>query len=379
MSLQDFKKFVENLVEDGYLDEGEERDAMIHAAGLGLKSNDALATLREVCFDKNAKLESHESSLYVEEIQSFIDDGFLDLGEEEDLIQLGIEHFDGADDPHGKASQVLTMILSKNRCLTESDFRQQIEKRLQPIVYSGGKISPSEWQVHKDTLTQYAINKNADPEENDLEEILDSVLQDMGISVEVPSSGSSPNAGLLIGGVLVLLGVGWFMTQSNTNETSPTGEVAQNSKIAVKSSNNAVDSLPNCSTVSTELKQANLAWHKAAKTASYCTAEKNSSNTVFTAGQIVRTLCQPFEELSVRSKNKAMDSYSCWEYCELDSKEVNRIQEFYLQQSSKSSSGISSCEWMRRCLAVVSGNEACSAQSKTLGCKHKPSDFTRCE
>ena len=68
MSLQDFKKFVENLVEDGYLDEGEERDAMIHAANLGLKSKDALETLRGVCFDKHAKLESHESSLFIEEI-----------------------------------------------------------------------------------------------------------------------------------------------------------------------------------------------------------------------------------------------------------------------------------------------------------------------
>lgn len=376
MSLQDFKTFVENLVEDGYLDEGEERDAMIHAANLGLRSKDALTTLQQVCFDKGAKLESHEASLFIEEIQSMIDDGFLDLEEEEELVEKGIEHFDGSDDPHGKSRQILTMILSKNRCLTESDFRKQIEKRLQPIIHSGGYIAESDWKVHQDNLIQYAVNKNADPEENDLEEIIQNVLIENNISFKTQSNGSSNKSGLLIGGILLVLGGGWFATQGSNDSTSTNSPTHLTATDSPPSANSTI---PNCSNIQSELKEANLAWHQAAKTASYCTSEANSTSTVFTAGQQVRSLCKPFEELSVRSKEKAMGTYSCWEYCELDSKAIHRIQEFYLHQSNKPSTGVKRCEWIRRCLAVVPGNEACSAQSKSLGCNHSDSDFQRCE
>ena len=56
--------------------------------------------------------------------------------------------------------------------------------------------------------------------------------------------------------------------------------------------------------ISAELKEANLNWHKALDSSSYCTPEGNGTSTVFTSGQIVNKLCQPFEELSVRSKGK---------------------------------------------------------------------------
>ena len=67
------------------------------------------------------------------------------------------------------ASGYLTKTADKSEILNAIRAAAKGESYLQPVVFSGGKISQSDWEVHKTTLRQYAIDKKADPDEHPAE------------------------------------------------------------------------------------------------------------------------------------------------------------------------------------------------------------------
>lgn len=376
-AIEKFKRYVENLVEDKYLDEGEEREAMIHAAQLGLQSNEATELLKEVCIEKGAKLESIEKKEFIDEILSDIDDGFLDCEEEEKLLQAGIERFEDSDDPEGIAKKILSMVLGKNRCLTENQFREYIEKKLKPYINSGAPILPKDWDILKESSLKYAENKGVDLEENDdLEEKLDTLLEENGIKIGTPKKEKSNSMLLIALLAFAIIGGGvYFLT--GPKPPPPPVDTAGTADSGLGPKPPPPPELPSCSPFADELKMASNKWHRAAESTSYCTSEGNNS-TVFTEGRKVRRFCKDFEELSNPAQKRAIKKYSCWEYCDLDRAEISTIGDFYTQASNRAS-GTMKCEWIRRCLAVIPGHEGCGKVRSSLGCSFTKSDFERCD
>ena len=375
-AIEKFKRYVENLVEDKYLDEGEERDAMIHAAQLGLQSNEATELLKEVCIEKGAKLESIEKKEFIDEILSDIDDGFLDCEEEEKLLQAGIERFEDSDDPEGIAKKILSMVLGKNRCLTENQFREYIEKKLKPYINSGAPILPKDWDILKESSLKYAENKGVDLEENDLDEVLDTILEENGIKIGTPKKEKSNSMLLIVLLAFAIIGGGVYSLTGKPVDRPPT-ITKTTTKTKTKTGSSPLPDLPSCSPFADELKMASNKWHKAAESTSYCTSEGNNS-TVFTEGRKVRRFCKDFEELSNPAQKRAIEQYRCWEYCDLDRAEISTIGDFYTQASNRAS-GTMKCEWIRRCLAVIPGHEGCGKVRSSLGCSFTKSDFERCD
>ena len=218
--IEEFKKYAKNMIEDGYLDVGEEREAMIKAAELGLESKVAMKTLEELCISNGATLERVAQEQFRNRILDVIDDGFLDNG----------------DGPSTKK-------------------------------------------------------------------------------------------------------------------------------------------YPSCDSFAPELKQANKSWHEAAEKSNYCTGNP----TVYTLNKKIKDYCEPFMDLSRKSQRKAETQYPCWEYCERDQEQIDLIADKYIAWAKKRSGGIKSCEWIRRCLAVVENHAACTEAKKTYGCDISQAALTRCQ
>ena len=91
MSMENFQKYILPMIQDGYLDTGEERECMMEAAKMGIDAARAQRELELCCAKHGAILERLAKKEFKESVRADVGDKFLDMGEYESLLSSGLE------------------------------------------------------------------------------------------------------------------------------------------------------------------------------------------------------------------------------------------------------------------------------------------------
>jgi hypothetical protein len=358
-----FEALIEPMIMDGYLDNGEEVECMMKASQFGLTGPEAQDILEEKCDQHGAKLERVQKKKFRREIEAMVDDKFLDESEEEELLSLGVQFFEGADSPRDLTSDVLEEVLLKERAYTARKVTADIERALQPYINAGQrKIPEADWQAIKQKEVKLLEGKNVDLEDNEIPVLLDSVLRGNGMSVGDDGAG---NKKLLLGGVVaaVVLLIALFGFLANSGSDSTTGTTGKPIPPEVSSAD--------CPAMDDELaariKGLNKDWREAVDDKRYTTPTHKSASRY---GRELKSACSPFEDgLPPSQQSECKASQAGWAWCELDSKRVAVMESNYLRWGNDRNNPVSCQTWMKRCLELASGSEPCNARMRHESCR----------
>ena len=358
-----FEDLIEPMIMDGYLDNGEEVECMMKASQFGLTGPEAQEILEDKCDQHGAKLERVQKKKFRREIEQMVDDKFLDEDEEEELLSLGIEFFEGADSPRDLTRDVLEEVLLKERAYTARKVTADIERALQPYINAGQrKIPDADWQAIKQKEIKLLEGKNVDLEDNEIPVLLDSVLRGNGMSV---GDGGAGNKKLLLGGVVaaVVLLIAFFGFLGGSDSNTGT----QVDGKPPKTTSSGAD----CPAMDTELaariKGLNKDWREAVDDKRYTTPTHKSASRY---GRELKSACSPFEDgLPPSQQAECKGSQPGWGWCELDSKRVAVMESNYLRWSNDRNNLVACQTWMKRCLELASGSEPCNARMRDPACK----------
>jgi hypothetical protein len=205
--MDEFKKYVLNLVQDGYLDRQEERAAMMKAADLGLDNQSATHMLEDLCEENGAVLERQALQDFQAEIKDLSQDGFLDDDEYEGLLQQGMLKFAGADAPVEIVEAQIKETLSLMGAYTQKQLREDVGTRLQPVIGQGGRINSEQWANVCSGLVKNMERLSVDLDENDIPRLLEKLREDHGVYVSDEKPDSNKMLVIGVGILLVLVGI----------------------------------------------------------------------------------------------------------------------------------------------------------------------------
>ena len=377
-----FKQYALTMIQDGYLDLGEERACMMQASEYGLSGSDAQSILIELCQAHGAKLERLIRADFEEKVTEAVDDLFLDNDEVKALHQQGAEMFDGADDPMDSARKIIETVLAKTGSYTEQQLLDAVRERLQPIVNQGHSlISKEDWARIYQSEYDKVEALGVDCDENDIGEILDNALSLAGLKVgEAKKSGGGGFRkflflAILVGGVMY--GMGYF--DDPVGEKSPERARVQAVKTSVSKKAEPARLVPvaqgakPCPLIASpgdRTRQLKSQIRKAIKLRCFRTPEKGCGGSTADAllGDMDR-VCEPFVDATPRCRKQYEQKDDGWGYCNDPSieKARNEMCAQYLEWAQKPSR--KACGYMDRCLKIQPGNERAKNMKKARGCR----------
>ena len=360
----EFRAFVMPMILDSYLDISEENDSMKKAAALGLNHMKAQRELERLCELHDAILERTAKKKYKEEVRDEVGDKFLDEEEEQTILQKGLKIFVDAEEPMKLVKDLIETVLSEENAMSETQFRSDIDKMLDPHKAQGSTISKDSWEQICLTILKRAEKKSIDTEVNDLRSILNEVLENNGLTIST-SSGKGMNMILAIVALLVFAGLAAYLNKP-PEITGPDGNKITQDDIPNKGAS-SVD-LPTCDDdCAKNLQILSGKLNKAAQNDSFLTPIGKS---VCTYEKKIDSLCKDFNGLSPKGKRLAEQKYPGFEYCEIDSKVSTIVASKYISFAKNAQKRKEKyyCGYIQRCLIVLPGNEQCSSAANTFKC-----------
>jgi hypothetical protein len=379
-----FKQYALAMIQDGYLDLGEERACMMQASEYNLSGSDAQTILIELCQAHGAKLERLIRAEFEEKVTDAVDDLFLDNSELKALHQDGAEMFDGADDPMANAKKIIEMVIAKTGSYTEQQLLDAVRERLQPTVNQGhAVISKEDWDRIYTSEYSKVEALGVDCEENDIGEILDNALVSAGLEIgKVKKSGGGGFRKLMflvvvVGGVMY--GMGYF------DDPAPSEGESRNRTRSVKTKAVTTPPTPvstaddpsvrpanNCSLIASpgdRTRQLKSQIRKAIKLRCFRTPEKGCGGS--TADALLGdmdSVCQPFVDATPRCQKQYEQAHGGWGHCTdpFIDKARNEMCAQYLEWAQKPTR--KACGYIDRCLKVQPGNERAKNMKQTRRC-----------
>ncbi|MFH1465156.1 MAG: hypothetical protein ABIO70_12290 [Pseudomonadota bacterium] len=385
------------MIQDLYLDMGEERSAMMKASEFGLGGEEAQRIIIEMCRQRGAVVERVAKEEFRKQIQAAVEDKFLDNEEYESLMQVGVARFKGAENPSEVAETVLSEVLQAERAYTERKLREEVRSRLQPFVARGTAISSSDWNTITDQLLKKLARLGVNLEENDVPSILSSALAEAGLRVGRSAGGSRMVIAIAATVVVLTAAAALGLSQLWSSAPSPSEPSIGGAPVPDETPAHPQEVVapappepapplepaavtPECPVClgecASELASWSRGWRDAAQHLRYATPYDES---VCRFGKLLRSGCEPFEQLSPRGQERCVAQNAAWEYCELDVQYMTKIGEDYLHWAAERAGGLSSCEWVRRCLSVVRGHAVCTQAMQQYRCNIAESDLSNCE
>ena len=385
-----FRQYALTMIQDGYLDVGEERACMMQANEYGLSGPDAQAILFELCEEHGAKLERLLREEFAELVTDAVDDLFLDDGEVAHLHQQGAELFEGADEPMEEAKKIIEKVLAKTGAYTESLLIERVVKRLQPHVATGSTISKTDWQQIYQSEYDQVESRGVDCDENDIGEVLEKALEQAGLKVGEPPKKSGGGFGRFLV-FLIILGLGGYYVLMDEEETTSTS-TRMDSTQKVPSSNgesNPPKTVPSEAKTQTPTRMKSCESiaapgsipgkmkaqiRKALKFKCFRTPEPQCNNT--TADKLLQELdavCAPFLDATPRCQRQYENEHDAWGHCTAPIIENARDEMCgsYLKWANQDRqyNRTKACTWVRRCMRVQPGNERARGLKRELGCR----------
>lgn len=357
-----FRAVVEPMIMDGYLDTKEEINCMMRAAEFGLSGKEAEAVLVEACQKHGARIERLSKQRFKDEVRSRVGDKFLDGDEYDDLVQSGLEMFEGAEDPMELVDGCIREMLAKERATTEKHVREDMNRRLEAIKVQGPNIEPEVWGRLRSGALEQVAKLGVNMEENDIGAVLDDCLRSSGLQLRRSRGPLLAVAAVAVFafGVL-LLGLVAFVFWPDSPAPSATTSSAGSAAVA------AAGNVPSCdATCKAEIEEYARKLTIAADGRKYTTPPEDC---VKKWNAALRARCEPYDRLSPSDKGAAVASESTWSWCATDNSAVlRRVVDDYLRWAQDKDGGKSTCEWLRRCLEAIPDNEPCTAAGQSASC-----------
>ena len=361
-----FAAFVEPMVMDGYLDVEEEIAAMMKAADFGLTGPQAEKLLVTMCQERGAVLERIAKMEFKAHITAAVGDKYLDRDELSELEQAGLEKFQDAENPSDLVDRLISEVLRLEGAYTEASLREEIESQLRPHQAQGVKIKAEDWNRIRSGAFDRLRRAGVDLEENDgIGDDMDGWLTASGLQI----GGGGGKLGLIVGlvfvlGLLAVLSVGAILLLGGDESNDSSGGTTSQPVAAAT----RPDAPPCDAACTANLQTLFRKVEDAAENLRYTTPAGDCVKKWY--GDL-RVSCAAFNELSPAGQREAILASPGWEWC--DTGEVSlvlkKVVDDYLTWSTSHTESVTGCEWLRRCVEAMHGNEPCEAARRDRGCR----------
>ncbi len=359
--LSAFRRQIEPLIKDRYLDRREQRELMLKATDAGLSGDEAEWCIFSVCSDKEAVLESHAVERFSDLVKIAVGDRFLDATERSALEKRGVQLFQGSDHPAELTRKIISDVMVAEGAVAEETIRKNMAEQLRSRATRSRRLSPAEWGEIRDRNIEAVATNGVDLKENNIAEILDDCLENSELDLVTRErralAVAVPGLLALIVAVAVFLGLSAILRFGAAN-SDPLG------------GNAAVDAaIPACDTdCDSALADLFSKLENAANDRRY--VKPPDDNVVKWLGQL-RAECQGYDALDPALKSSAVEAFPGWRWCEEEKAKAVKDQmvEDYLAWAEQQIGGKPACQWIERCLAAVPGNERCTTAARELGCE----------
>jgi hypothetical protein len=363
-----FKEYAQTMIMDGYLELGEERDAMMKATEFGLSGPQAQEILVRMCREHGAILERVSRDTLAVEVKSAVGDLFLDDDELAALRQRGALLFDGAGDPVDETNKVITKVLHSTGAYTQELLKASVRDRLQPYVARGSTIVSEEWDDIRQSEYRKVEDRGVDCEDNEIGSIIDQAFRDAGLSVVSKQSELLKNPAVLGGVGAVLIAIIWLM--SGGDDESQGGQTPNAAAPAVAATPKLDCGSHRCPS---DLMSMRKNMKRARRLNCLTTPERGcDGHTVQSLLDRIDSTCEPFEDASPSCQSQMAGSCDSWNICRADAVEQARnvMCDSYLDWAQRDyrSSRSKACQWLERCKRVSPGHGLMKSRAERYGC-----------
>jgi hypothetical protein len=364
-----FRAYVEPMVMDGYLDIGEERDSMMQASRFGLSGEEAQQILVSMCQTLGAVLERLAIREFREHIKAAVGDKYLDDGELQELQQAGLDKFKDAENPSELVDRLIGEVLRLEGAYTETALRDETRSQLQPYKAQGTRIRKADWEQIKAGAFARLRAAGVDLEENDdIGDKLEEWLVAAGLTVGGGGKGGIALTLLLL--ILLVVVIAIVAVVAVPRLSGDGGGGGGGTSIGGGGGGRSSGTTACDAACDGELRQLFQNVQGAAENLRYTTPAGDCVKKWY--GDL-RVRCEPFDALTPAKQRAALERYEGWGWCEKEGigDVLGKVKDDYLRwaEEARSGSPVSRCEWLRRCLEAMPGNEPCAEARSKYSCR----------